>query len=102
MKFKISRSEEGKFNGGLRGFFSYRDLHIEDASFGDFGANVIKTIADKHSRGDWHYLQMVYILKGWVTFEYKGTVFLLLVREIQYTNLLKFIIERLNTLRILS
>ena len=76
MKFMISRAKEQKFSSGLRGFFKYRDLGINDATSGDFGANVIKATAGEQSKGDWHYhklkFQMVYILKGWVKFEYKG------------------------------
>ena len=76
MKFKISRAKEQKFSSGLRGFFKYRDLGINDATSGDFGANVIKATAGEQSKGDWHYhklkFQMVFILKGWVKFEYKG------------------------------
>ena len=35
-----------------------------------------KAVPGKHSKGEWHLhklnFQMVYILKGWVTFEYEG------------------------------
>ena len=76
MKFKITRANENKFESGLRGFFEYKNLGIEEATSGNFGANVIKAIEGKHANGEWHYhkvdFQMVYILKGWVTFEYKG------------------------------
>jgi len=76
MKFKITRNKENKFESGLRGFFEYKNLGINEATNGDYGANVIKAIEDKHANGDWHYhklnFQMVYILKGWVKFEYKG------------------------------
>ena len=76
MKFKITRAKENKFESGLRGFFSYKNLGIEDATSGNFGANVIKAVPGSHSKGEWHYhqlkFQMVYILKGWVKFEYKG------------------------------
>ena len=76
MKFKISRAKNTEFSSGLRGFFQYRDLGINDATSGDYGANVIKATAGENSIGEWHYhklkFQMVYILKGWVKFEYKG------------------------------
>ena len=78
MKFKITRAKENKFESGLRGFFSYKNLGIEEATSGDFGANVIKAIEGKHANGEWHYhklkFQMVYILKGSVEFEYEGDV----------------------------
>ena len=64
MKFKISRANEQNFESGLRGFFQYRDLGINDATSGDYGANVIRAIDGKHAKGDWHYhklkFQMVY------------------------------------------
>ena len=76
MKFKITRANENKFESGLRGFFEYKNLGIEEATSGNFGANVIKAIEGKHANGEWHYhkvdFQMVYILKGWVVFEYEG------------------------------
>ena len=76
MKFKISRANESKFDSGLRGFFKYRDLGIEEGTEGEFGANIIKAVPGEHAKGDWHYhlldFQMVLILKGWVTFEYEG------------------------------
>ena len=76
MKFKITRAIENKFESGLRGFFEYKKLGIEDATSGNFGANVIRSIEGKNDNGVWHYhkvyFQMVYILKGTVIFEYKG------------------------------
>ncbi len=76
MGFKITRNNDSSFTKGLRGFFEYKDLGIEEATEGNFGANVIRAIDGKHANGEWHYhqvkFQMVYILKGWVKFEYKG------------------------------
>ena len=76
MGFKITRNNDSSFTKGLRGFFEYKDLGIEEATNGNFGANVIKAVDGKHANGEWHYhklkFQMVYILKGWVKFEYKG------------------------------
>ena len=76
MKFKITKANDCNFVSGLRGFFEYKNLGIEEATSGNFGANVIKAIDGKHANGDWHYhkltFQMVYILKGSVEFEYKG------------------------------
>ena len=70
MKFKISRAKGQKFSSGLRGFFKYRDLGINDATSGDFGANVIKATEGEHSKGEWHYhklkFQMVYIFENGV------------------------------------
>ena len=76
MKFKITRANENKFESGLRGFFEYKNLGIEEATSGNFGANVIKAIEGKHANGEWHYhkvdFQMVYILKRWVIFKYEN------------------------------
>ena len=76
MKFTVSHKEKSKFESGLRGFFQYRDLGIDAATEGNYGANVIRAVPGKHSKGEWHLhklnFQMVYILKGTVKFEYKG------------------------------
>ena len=76
MKFKITRANENNFDAGLRGIFAYKNLGIEEATSGNFGANVIKALEGEHANGEWHYhklnFQMVYILKGSVEFEYKG------------------------------
>ena len=34
MKFKITRSKENNFESGLRGFFAYKNLGIEEATSG--------------------------------------------------------------------
>ena len=64
------------FEGGLRAFFEYRDLGIKTASQGAYGAHVIRAIPGRHSEPQWHThdlnFQMIYILKGWVIFEYEG------------------------------
>ena len=62
---------------GLRGFFEYRDLGIGEATGGKINAHVIRA-RDKHeAQPEWHFhdldFQMVYVLKGWVRFEYEGT-----------------------------
>ena len=76
MAFIISRAKDDNFETGLRGFFRYRNLGIETATSGEFGAHVIKAVPADTSEGEWHYhelkFQMVFILEGWVKFEYKG------------------------------
>ena len=62
---------------GLRTFFEYRDLGINAATGGKINAHVIRA-RDRHgARPEWHFhdldFQMVYVLKGWVRFEYEGT-----------------------------
>ena len=71
----ISRAAEAEFDTGLRPFFGYRNLLIDQASGGSYGANVIRAVPGKHSEPKWHThdvtFQMVFILKGWVRFEYE-------------------------------
>lgn len=63
------------FDMGLRPFFAYRDTGIKDATGGAFTAHVIRAVPGKHAEPHWHKhtlgFQMVYILKGWVEFEYE-------------------------------
>ena len=76
--FNLSRAKGAKFKrDGLRAFFAYRDLGIADATHGRFNAEVIRagTVKDYKPAGR-HYhkldFQLVYILKGWATFDYEG------------------------------
>ena len=78
--FSVSHSDGtgttfGGFDGGLRSFFEYRDLGIKSATGGKFVAHVIRAVPGKHTDPQWHThnleFQMVYILKGWVKFEYE-------------------------------
>ena len=78
----VKHLTKGAFKGdGLRGFFEYRDLGINGATKGGFGAHVIRAAKGqpkkerlKGSDGHTHALdfQMVYVLKGWVDFQYEG------------------------------
>ncbi len=73
----VSRPETSKFRGrGLRSYFEYRDLGIRRASGGKLVAHVIRARAGKAPHGEWHLhdckVQFVYVLKGWVEFEYEG------------------------------
>lgn len=74
--FTIQHADEGKFEGGLRAFFEYRNLGIDGATQGKYGANVIRAVPGRHAEGQWHThdldFQLVYILQGWVKFEYEG------------------------------
>ena len=77
MTFKVTRQADTGFDGGLRGFFEYRDLGIAEATSGKVRAHVIRAVPGDEQEGSgthWHELefQMVYILKGWVVFEYAG------------------------------
>jgi quercetin dioxygenase-like cupin family protein len=73
----VSHADQSPFAGaGLRSFFEYRGLGIDDATDGRFGAHVIRVVPGEHSPGVWHKhqleFQMVYVTKGWVEFEYEG------------------------------
>jgi mannose-6-phosphate isomerase-like protein (cupin superfamily) len=61
---------------GLRGYFEYRDLGIQRATRGMLVAHVIRARPGKAPHGEWHLhdcrTQFVYVLKGWVEFEYEG------------------------------
>lgn len=75
--FTISHADNSPFVGqGLRAFFEYRQLGIDAATDGKFGANVIRAVPGEESPGAWHSheldFQMVYVTKGWVVFEYEG------------------------------
>jgi mannose-6-phosphate isomerase-like protein (cupin superfamily) len=75
--FNVSHPTRGAFKAdGLRAFFEYRDLGIAKASRGKILAHVIRARAGKGAKPDRHYhrldFQMVYVLKGWVEFEYEG------------------------------
>ncbi len=76
--FSVSHLRDAVFeSAGLRDFFEYRDLGIRAATGGRVGGHVVraKPGADHGSSG-WHRhaldVQLVYILKGWVRFDYEG------------------------------
>ena len=75
--FSVSRAADGGFKQrGLRAYFEYRDLGIIKASQGRVVAHVIRARPEKAPHGAWHShscnLQFVYVLKGWLRFEYEG------------------------------
>lgn len=73
----VRHSTEDAFAAGLRGFFEYRDLGIGSATGGRLNAHVIRARDRHEAKPEWHHhdleFQMVYVLKGWVRFEYEGT-----------------------------
>lgn len=76
-KFSVSRAKDAEFEiDGLRDYFAYRNLDIDKATNGEFGANVIKVNKTCAGRGGKHRhaigFQMVYVLKGTCTFWYQG------------------------------
>jgi mannose-6-phosphate isomerase-like protein (cupin superfamily) len=76
-RFSVSHLKGSKFvRRGLRNYFEYRDLGIERATRGKVVAHVIRARPGKAPHGEWHRhdcnVQFVYVLKGWVEFEYEG------------------------------
>jgi len=73
--FNVAHLRDAKWTPGLRGFFEYRDLGIARATGGRVGAHVIRSTATLGA-GDRHHheldFQMVYVLRGWVKFDYEG------------------------------
>jgi uncharacterized cupin superfamily protein len=71
----VRHAEGAEFDAGLRAFFAYRDLGMSEATGGSIGANVIRAVPGTHAEPHWHWhevtFQMVFILKGWVRFEYE-------------------------------
>jgi quercetin dioxygenase-like cupin family protein len=76
-RFSVSHRKSSQFvRRGLRGYFEYRDLGIKRATRGKVVAHVIRARPGKAPHGEWHLhdcdAQFVYVLKGWVEFEYEG------------------------------
>jgi len=76
-RFKVSHKKDSSFERrGLRSYFEYRDLGIKRATKGKVVAHVIRARPGSAPHGEWHYhdvdVQFVYVLKGWVLFEYEG------------------------------
>lgn len=71
----VSRAEGAVFEQGLRAFFAYRDLGVRQATGGAFGAHVIRAVPGTGPKPHWHThdlgFQLVYVLRGWVSFEYE-------------------------------
>ena len=74
--FVASHARDAVFTRGLRSFFEYRDLGIKEATEGRVVAHVIRATAGKEFASQPHRhktdFQLVYILKGWIEFEYEG------------------------------
>ena len=74
--FVVSHAKDATFERGLRSFFEYRDLGIKDATAGTVDAHVIRAAAGTEFSSQPHLhhttFQLVYVLKGWIEFEYEG------------------------------
>lgn len=71
----VSHAASRGFESGLRGFFAYGDLGVAAAMGGRFGAHVIRAVPGRHAEPTWHRhlleFQMVWVVRGWVRFEYE-------------------------------
>ena len=75
-RFVATHAHNATFERGLRSFFEYRDLGITQATEGRVVAHVIRAAqgAEFSSQPHLHRTQsqLVYVLKGWIEFEYEG------------------------------
>jgi quercetin dioxygenase-like cupin family protein len=73
--FVVSHAKDAHFERGLRSFFEYRDLGLKEATEGRVVAHVIRAAQGTEFSSEPHLhrtsLQLVYVLKGWVEFEYE-------------------------------
>jgi len=77
LAFSIQHANDGQFShDGIRKYFEYRDLGIQQSTEGAAVMHVIRAREGTHASGEWHHhnvtLQIVYVLKGWAIFEYDG------------------------------
>jgi quercetin dioxygenase-like cupin family protein len=74
--FVVTHASDAAFARGLRAFFEYRDLGIRDATQGRVEAHVIRAVPGAAFAGKAHLhrttFQLVYVLQGWIEFEYEG------------------------------
>ncbi len=74
--FVATHARDAVFERGLRAFFEYRDLGIEKATDGRVVAHVIRAAQGAAFSSQPHLhrttFQLVYVLKGWIEFEYEG------------------------------
>jgi len=74
--FVATHARDAKFERGLRSFFEYRDLGIKEATDGRVDAHLIRAAEGNAFSSQPHLhrttFQLVYVLKGWIEFEYEG------------------------------
>jgi quercetin dioxygenase-like cupin family protein len=72
----VNHAADATFERGLRPFFEYRDLGIAQATSGQVVAHVIRAVPGAGFSSQPHLhrtqFQLVYVLKGWIEFEYEG------------------------------
>jgi mannose-6-phosphate isomerase-like protein (cupin superfamily) len=74
--FSVSHARDADWDAGLRAFFAYRDLGAATATGGRVGAHPIRARGASDAGGERHHheleFQLVYVLRGWVEFDYEG------------------------------
>ena len=74
--FVVTHAKDAQFEKGLRSFFEYRDLGMKAATDGRVTASVIRAAGGQDFSSQPHLhktqFQLVYVLKGWIEFEYEG------------------------------
>src|SRR5450755_558017 len=74
--FVATHAEGARFQRGLRSFYEYRDLGVKHATEGRVDAHVIRAAAGTDFSSEPHLhrtsFQLIYILKGWIEFEYEN------------------------------
>jgi quercetin dioxygenase-like cupin family protein len=72
--FVVSHARDARFERGLRSYF--RDLGLYSATSGRVRAHVIRAAGGTAFSGQAHRhaasFQLVYVLRGWIEFEYEG------------------------------
>lgn len=74
-RFVASHARDAKFERGLRSYYEYRDLGIKAATEGKVEAHIIRASGKEFSTQPHIHktsFQLVYVLKGWIEFEYEG------------------------------
>jgi quercetin dioxygenase-like cupin family protein len=74
--FVATHAKDAVYERGLRSYYEYRDLGIKAATEGRVAAHVIRAAAGTAFSGQPHRhrteFQLVFVLKGWIEFEYEG------------------------------
>jgi quercetin dioxygenase-like cupin family protein len=74
--FVVSHAKDARFTRGLRSFFEYRDLGIKAVPDGKVAAHVMRAAAGTEIFSQPHghdtSFQLLYVLKGWIEFEYEN------------------------------
>jgi len=74
--YTVHHAKDARWEQGLRDYFQYRDLELSEATNGQFHAQVIRATRGLSGGTGQHkhdvHFHWTYVLKGWVTFHFKG------------------------------